>query len=101
MVGKEKEPSEMGQEGAEGELKLPLDEWGQGAGSIQPAGPPSTREDGPSALSRPLSLHLYTAQPPPHKDPASSCPPVSFPGLSSSSQAHLGAWARAGDRRAE
>lgn len=98
---KETEPSETGQEGAEGELKLPLDEWGQGAGSIQPAGPPSTWEDGPSALSRPLGLHLYTVQPPPHKDPASSCPPVSFPGLSSSSQTHSGAWARAGDRRAE
>ena len=95
MVGKEKEPSETGHEGAEGELKLPLAEWGQGAGSVQPGGPPSTREEGPSALSRPLCLHLYTVQPPPHNNPASSCPPVSFPGLSSGSQTHL-SWRQEG-----
>lgn len=70
-------------------MKLPLDEWRWGSrehlASWSPTPAPGTWNDAPSTLSRRLHLHLHSAQPPPYKDPASSCPRISFPGLSSGS----------------
>lgn len=71
-------------------MKLPLDGWRWGSGehpaSWSPTPAPGTWKDGPSTLCRPLHLHLHRVKPPPFKDPASSCPRISFPGLFSGSQ---------------